>query len=317
MSISGIPRWGVMLPTFDPYRTHHFPVAEGARAAEDAGFECGWVGDHLTYVAPSLEPFVALAYAAGATERLRLGFSVLLLPLRPVVWVAKQLTSLCTLAPGRVIFGVGVGGEGAEEWEAAGVPVHERGRRLDEALEMLPPLLAGEALDHPGPLLPLRTPPLRPAPAKPPPLVIGGRSGAAVRRAARLGDAWMPAWLDPARLAERVACLEQAAAEAGRPRPAVVMMVFTNVNDDLPRARDECDGLFRGQYNLDWERLGGWAVVGPPPKMAEELARYVAAGADGFVFVPASPDQLGQIDRLGEVKALLEKGGPGGSADRS
>lgn len=303
-----IPRWGVLLPTFDPYRRGSFPVAEGARAAEDGGFGCGWVGDHLSYVAPSLEPFVALAYAAASTRRLQLGFGVLLLPMRPVVWVAKQLTSLCTLAPGRVILGVGVGGEGPAEWEAAGVPMHERGRRLDEALDMLPGLLRGEPLDHAGPLLPLRTPALAPAPVEPPPLVVGGRSEAAVRRAARRADAWMPAWLDPPRLAERVALLEASATEAGRPRPAVVFMVFTNVGDDLARSRDEADGLFRGQYNLDWERLGKWALTGPPARIAEGLTPYVEAGADGFVLVPASPDPVGQIERLAEVRALVEKG---------
>lgn len=308
MTTAPIPRWGVMLPTFDPYGLGSYPLAEGARLAEDVGFDCGWVGDHLTYVPPTLEPFVALAHAAAVTTRLQLGFAVLLLPMRPVVWVAKQLTSLCTLAPGRVVLGVGVGGEGAAEWEAAGVPLAERGRRLDEALDMLPPLVAGRSLEHPGPLLPLRTPSLRPAAPTPPPLVVGGRSEIAIRRAARRADAWLPAWVDPARLAAGVTTLEDEVAAAGRPRPQVVLLIFTNVTDDPARGRDECDGLYRGQYGLDWERLGRWAAVGSPRQVAEELAGYQAAGADGFLCCPASPDQLGQIERLAEVKELLEKG---------
>jgi alkanesulfonate monooxygenase SsuD/methylene tetrahydromethanopterin reductase-like flavin-dependent oxidoreductase (luciferase family) len=297
-----------MLPSFDPYRTHRYPVAEAARLAEDTGFGCGWVGDHLAYVPPTLDPFVALAHAAGATERLALGFSVLLLPMRPVIWVAKQLISLCTLAPDRVMFGVGVGGEGPAEWEAAGVPLNERGRRMDEALGLLPALLRGEAVDHPGPLLPLRTPALDPALTEPPPLIVGGRSEIAVRRAARVADAWMPAWLEPARVAQRAAILHEAAEAAGRPRPGVVTMVFTNVNEDRDRAIAEADGLYRGQYNLDWDTLGRWAAIGPPEAVAEDLARYDEAGSDGFVFVVASPDHLGQIERLAEVKAILEKG---------
>ena len=308
MSPAASPRWGVMLPSFDPYRTHRYPVAEAARNAEAAGFGCAWVGDHLAYVPPTLDPFVALAYAAGATERLSLGFSVLLLPMRPVIWVAKQLISLCTLAPGRVVFGVGVGGEGPEEWEAAGVPLNERGRRMDEALGLLPALLRGEPVDHPGPLLPLKTPALDPALAEPPPLVVGGRSEIAVRRAGRVADAWMPAWLEPSRVAQRAAILAEAAEEAGRPRPGLVMMLFTNVNDDLDRARAEADGLYRGQYNLSWDQLGRWAAIGPPQAVAEEVARYVDVGADAFVWVIAGPDHLGQIERLAEVKEILEKG---------
>lgn len=307
MTIDRLPRWGVLLPTFDPYRNGRFPVVEGARVAEDAGFDAVWAGDHLSYLAPVVEPFVALSAAAGATTTLRLGFSVVLVPMRPVVWVAKQLGSLCAIAPDRVVFGVGVGGEGPAEWEAAGVPMNERGRRLDEALEMLPPLLRGEALDHPGPLLPLRTPPLTPAPGAMPPMITGGRSEAAVRRAARYAEGWMGVWLDAGKVAERVEQLREAAEEHGRPAPGVIHMVFTNVTDDLATGEAEADGLFRGQYRLDLDRLRKWTAIGTPERVAEELAPFVDAGAEGFVFVPASPDPVGQYERLAEVKALLEK----------
>jgi alkanesulfonate monooxygenase SsuD/methylene tetrahydromethanopterin reductase-like flavin-dependent oxidoreductase (luciferase family) len=303
---AALPRWGVMLPTFDPYRTGQFPVVNGARVAEDAGFDAGWVGDHLSYVAPCLEPFVALAAAAGATTRLRLGMSVLLLPLRPVVWVAKQLGSLAAVAPGRVILGVGVGGENPAEWEAAGVPLNERGRRLDEALEILPALLRGKPVGHPGPLLPLRTPALEPpVPEGSMPIVVGGRSQAAVRRTARYADGWMGVWLDPAKVTERKEQLEEAAAEAGRPAPEVIMMVFTNTGADVARGEAEADTLFRGQYGIGFDRLGRWAAIGPPGRVAEHLDALSAAGANGFVFVPASPDPIGEFERLAEVKKLL------------
>lgn len=296
-----LPRWGVMLPSFDPYHTGRFPVADAARVAEEVGFDAAWVGDHLTYVAPCLDPFSALSAAAAVTTRIHLGFSVLLLPLRPLVWVAKQLGSLCALAPDRVVCGVGVGGENPAEWEAAGVPLGERGRRLDEALEVLPALLRGEAVDHPGPLLPLRSPALAPAPGAPVPLVVGGRSEAAVRRTARKADGWMGVWLDPAKVAERREQLAAAAADVGRPTPRILMMVFVNVCDDVARGESEADGLYRGQYGIGFDRLGRWAAVGPPEHVAERLDALRAAGADGFVLVPASPDSLTQFERLGEV----------------
>ncbi len=157
--------YGLMLPTFDPYRRGSWPLLEAAERAEELGFNSAWAGDHLQYHAPVLEPCAALAAVAARTRRLRLGFGVLLLALRSPVWAAKQLGTLEALAPGRVVLGVGAGGENPAEFEAAGVPVRERGRRLDEALDVVGRLLEGGPVDHPGPLLPVRSPGSSPSPA--------------------------------------------------------------------------------------------------------------------------------------------------------
>lgn len=310
MSAVDLPRWGYLLPSFDPYRQGRTPVVEGARRAEELGFDAGWVGDHLTYYAPLLEPMCALAAAAAVTSRLRLGLGVLLLPMRPVVWVAKQLGTLDALAPGRIILGVGVGGENPAEFEAAGAPLEGRGRRLDEALDVLPALLAGKPVDHPGPLLPLRSPPLEPAPATPPPLMIAGRSPAAVERAGRRGDGWLAVWLEPERVAEQRERLAEAAQAAGRPTPPVLMMVFVNVGDDRTRCRDEADRLYRGQYGLGVERVERWAALGSVASVVDLLGAHQEAGVSGFVLVPASPDPLGQLERFAEVRAELDGAGP-------
>jgi len=123
--------FGVMLPTFDPFRTGPPPLARGAALAEDLGFDAGWVGDHLAFHPPVMDALGALCAAAASTRTLLLGTGVLLLPMRHPVWTAKQVATVDALAPGRVLLGVGVGGENPAEWEAAGVPVRERGRRLD------------------------------------------------------------------------------------------------------------------------------------------------------------------------------------------
>lgn len=94
--------------------------------------------------APFLESVVALSAAAAVTERLQLGFGVLLLGLRSEAWIAKQIASLQLLSGGRVLLGVGVGGAPAAEWAAAGALLHERGRRTDLMLQALPDLLAGK-----------------------------------------------------------------------------------------------------------------------------------------------------------------------------
>jgi alkanesulfonate monooxygenase SsuD/methylene tetrahydromethanopterin reductase-like flavin-dependent oxidoreductase (luciferase family) len=295
--------YGLMLPSFDPYRRGRWSLLEAAERAEQLGFDSGWAGDHLQYHAPVLEPYGALAAVAARTRRLRLGFGVMLLALRSPVWVAKQLATLEALAPGRII--LGAGGENPAEFEAAGVPLRERGRRLDEALEIVGLLLEGGPLDHHGPLLPLRSAGLEPVPGRRLPLVIGGRSQAAEARAARVADAWLAVWLSPERVAagrDRIAAL---AAAAGRPAPQTLLMVFVHVGDDRVRARAEVDALTRGQYGLPLERLERWFLIGDAGTVAEGLAAHRAAGVDGFVLHPASPDPVGQLEPLAAVRELL------------
>ncbi len=300
--------FGVMLPTFDPFRTGPPPLLAAAALAEELGFDSGWVGDHLSFHPPVLDAIGALCGAAGTTGSLMLGTGVLLLPMRHPVWTAKQLATVDALAPGRLCVGVGVGGENPQEWEAAGVPVAARGRRLDESLEILLPLLRGEAVDHPGPLLPTRSPALEPVPATPPPLVVGGRSDAALRRAARVGDGWLGVWMSPdraGRVRDRLAGL---AAEHDRPAPTMLMMVFVHVTDpgdDPAAARAEAARFVRGQYGLPNEALETWVLVGGPDRVAEGLDALGAAGVEGFVLVPAAADLLEQYRRLAGVRERI------------
>ncbi|NMO93889.1 LLM class flavin-dependent oxidoreductase [Actinomycetospora sp. TBRC 11914] len=301
--------YGVMLPSFDPFRTGPPPLVAGAALAEDLGFDAGWVGDHLAFHPPIMDALGALCAAAAATRRLLLGTGVLLLPMRHPVWTAKQLATVDALAPGRVLFGAGVGGENPVEWEAAGVPVAERGRRLDESLAIVGALLRGEAVDHPGPLLPTRAPVLEPVPAIPPPLVLGGRSDAALRRAARLADGWLGVWLSPRRVGESAARLAELAAQHDRPVPAVLMMVFVHVTgpaDDPGAARAEAAAFVRGQYGLPFDALERWVVVGDEHAVAAALRALRDAGAAGFVLLPAAAAPLPQYERLASVRALVE-----------
>lgn len=297
--------FGVMLPTFDPFRTGPPPLLAGAALAEELGFDSGWVGDHLSFHPPVLDAIGALSGAAGATRSLRLGTGVLLLPMRHPVWTAKQLATVDALAPGRLCVGVGVGGENPQEWEAAGVPVAGRGKRLDESLEILLPLLRGEAVDHPGPLLPTRSPALEPVPSVPPPLVVGGRSDAALRRAARVGDGWMGVWMSADRAGRVRERLGELATEYDRPVPTMLMMVFVHVvepGSDAGAARDEAAAFVRGQYGLPFEALERWALIGSEDRVAEGLDALAASGVEGVVLVPAATDPLQHYPRLAGVR---------------
>lgn len=299
------PRWGVYLPTLDSYRQGTPPALDGARRAEELGFDTLWIGDHLAFHPPLLESMTVMAAAAAVTTRIRLGVGVLMLPLRSVVWAAKQLTTVDALAPGRLTLGVGVGGENPEEYVAAGVPRHERGRRLDEALTVLPALLTGKPVDHHGPLLTVHSPALEPAMDAPPALLVGGRSPAALERVARYGDGWLAMWHRPDTVAVRRKRLAARAAELGRPAPSTTMLVFVNVDDDEDRARTQAAELLWGQYRLPYERVGRYTAVGTAERVADRLAAYRDAGVDAFALHPAAPDAVGQYERYARVRELL------------
>jgi probable F420-dependent oxidoreductase len=298
--------WGVLLPTFDPLRAGGPPrVVEAARLAEHLGFDSVWAGDHLASPAPVLDAPTCLAAAAAATERVALGLSVLLLALRPPAWAAKQLATLDALSGGRLRVGVGVGGEFPEEFAAAGVPVAERGARVDETLAVLPDLLAGRPVRHAGRTLALDIPPLEPVPAVPPPILVGGRSDAALRRAARFGDTWLPMWLSPASLARRAERLAELAATAGRPRPALALLIGVRVDGECGRARREADAHLRGMYRLGLDAVERWTALGDVDAVCEHLDAHRRAGVGEFVLMPLGGEPMHQIERLADVRARL------------
>jgi probable F420-dependent oxidoreductase len=304
--------YGVMLPSFDPFRTGAPPLLQGAELAEELGFDSGWVGDHLSFHPPTFDALAALAAVAGRTSRLVLGTGVLLLPMRHPVWTAKQVATVDALAQGRLLFGVGVGGENPAEYEAAGVPVAERGRRLDEGLEIVGALLRGEPVDHPGPLLPTRSPALEPAPAVPPPLVVGGRSEAALRRAARVAEGWLGVWMSASRVRSVRERLVELAGEFGRQPCTPLLMVFVHVtggpgDDHMEAGRAEAAAFVKGQYGLPFARLERWVLVGDEAHVAEGLSALRAAGVEGFVLLPAAADPLVQYRRLAAVRKLIDQ----------
>jgi alkanesulfonate monooxygenase SsuD/methylene tetrahydromethanopterin reductase-like flavin-dependent oxidoreductase (luciferase family) len=280
----------VLLPTLDPLRAGGPPrVVEAARLAERLGFDAVWAGDHLACPAPVLEATQCLAAAAAVTERVTLGVSVLLLGLRPPAWAAKQLATLDALSGGRLALGVGVGGEFPQEFAAAGVPLRQRGARLDAGLAALSDLLAGRPHGD--------IPALEPAVSAPPPVLVGGRSDAALRRAARFGDAWLPMWISPATLARRADRLAELAAAHGRPRPGLALLAGVRVG-----AAAEADAHLRGLYGMGLERVERWTPVGDADAVGEQLAAYREVGVQELILMPLGPDPLEQFERLAEVR---------------
>ena len=136
----------------------------------DAATTSLWVGDHVSFAVPILDPLLQLAQAAVVSRRLTLGTSVYLLPLRHPAPVAKQVATLDHLTEGRLIFGVGVGGEFPKEYEVCGVPHNERGARLAEGVAVMRKLWTGEKVSHDGRFYG----PFTDVPMRPPPRQAGG-----------------------------------------------------------------------------------------------------------------------------------------------
>src|SRR5438105_10257000 len=162
----------------------------------DAGIDHVGVGDHVSFlVGAGADALICATSLLTYYADLPCYVGLYLLPLRHPVPVARQLASIAELAPGRLTLGVGIGGEDRHELEICGVDPTTRGRRMDECLQVLRELGDGKPVTFEGDFFSLNDALILPAPSPPIPLIVGGRSDAAVRRAARLGDGWLGIWV--------------------------------------------------------------------------------------------------------------------------
>jgi alkanesulfonate monooxygenase SsuD/methylene tetrahydromethanopterin reductase-like flavin-dependent oxidoreductase (luciferase family) len=235
----------------------------------------------------------SLVRLATLIERVRVGTSILLLPLYPPAIVAKQVGEVDRMTGGRVILGVGIGGEYAQEFSACQIPVSERGKRTDEAIPLIRSLWSGEPVTSTGRFYPMENVKLHPSPIQPggPPIAVAGRKPPAMRRAALLGDGWMPYLYSPERYAESVRTITTVADEAGRSLDGFewFAFLFVNVNPDGEAGRDEATGFLGGNYNQDFRAMiDRVAVTGTPAEATRRLQAFVDAGARHLVFTPAT-----------------------------
>jgi alkanesulfonate monooxygenase SsuD/methylene tetrahydromethanopterin reductase-like flavin-dependent oxidoreductase (luciferase family) len=304
------PAIGIFLPTMSERNAAPGDVAAAARHAEELGFESVWVVDQLVAGTgvPVLDSGIALAAAAAATSRVGLAYGVVIVPLHPLAWLAKQVASLQHVSGGRLILGVGTGGDRhGESWAAAGVPRRERGRRTDQALQVLPQLLAGRparlTADQQSPAVAL-------APsAAVPPIVVGGMSEAALRRAARYGDGWFPLPVPLPVVTEAQARLNELAALYGRPAPPVTASLMTAIagDPDLPGQ----DGLTRrltdpdGMFAIPADQIPAVLRAGPPSQVAARLAEQFGSGFERVVISVAAGNWFRQAELVAEAANLL------------
>jgi probable F420-dependent oxidoreductase len=254
-------------------------AARIAALAERLGYDSLWAGEHVVVpsprVAPSpmepeepiLDPLVALSYLAAHTERIRLGTGVIILPQRNPLVLAKQVASLDVLSSGRLILGIGVAYL-EPEMRAIGVPMEGRGARADEYLAAMRSLWEDEAPSYSGRHVDFEGIDAHPRPVQRPlPVVVGGHTRAAHRRAARAADGWYGFMVGLRAMAEQRELMRAAVEETGRERPLHVSVT--------PARRLDEDNV-RAYAELGVDRL----IVAPPPGLSlDELAEFVEANA--------------------------------------
>lgn len=263
---------GVILPTStpDPSRPILGDVRASARFAEEVGLDSVWSTDHLIASAPMLDSTVVLSTAAAVTDRIGIGYNVMILALRPVAWAAKAIGTLQYVSGDRLALGVGTGNpaHGDIGWRAAGVSFGDRGRLTDEALGVLPGLVTGRSTT-----LPDGTEARLQPGATMPPVLVAGNAVRARRRAATYGDGWISLGLSPDEVAAGLRELADLAGAQDRPTPKATALVPA----------------------LDTD----------PARAAEQLSAFAAAGAERVILAPTGADWHHDYELAAQIRSAL------------
>ncbi len=276
-------------------------IAAEGRWLEGLGFEYLAAGEHFMRGSPPGPTHAALpllAVAAGATEKIRLLSSVLLTPFYHPLTLARFTATLDLASGGRLTLGVGVGGEFPEEFRAAGLDVRQRGRRTNECLEALRRLWSEPSVSYSGRHFQLAEAAINPRPSQQPhpPVWVAGRREAAMRRAVRYGDGWLPYFYSPRRYRDSVAEITRFAREANRGLENFqwgffpYIAVYPTEQEAAEAAATALGGRYR--YGGDFLNIvRRYCLLGPPEQCRERLQEYIEAGARHIIFSAACPPE--------------------------
>lgn len=270
--------------------------------AEDLAIDSLWLSDRVVSEALSLEPVVALSCVAARTRKMKFGTSVMALPLRNPTVLAKELATLDFLSAGRLLLAVGLGRDDDTELQACGIHRSERAGRTEEMVHLLRALWSGNSVSFQGKYYQLEDVSIAPRPAQAdPPIWVGGRSGPAFRRTARLADGWLASQLTPEEVETAIARIRKYAADYGRridDDHFGVLFNFCFAEDPVAAAQVARPYALRNRTDVDFAETSALGAAGD---IADAIQRYIDAGASKFVARPACPPEAvhEQLERLG------------------
>jgi alkanesulfonate monooxygenase SsuD/methylene tetrahydromethanopterin reductase-like flavin-dependent oxidoreductase (luciferase family) len=263
-------------------------VTDWARRAEAAGFSSLGTLDRMVY--PNYESMVALGAAAAVTERIGLMTAIAILPMRQnAALAAKQAATIQHLSGGRFVLGVAVGGR-PDDFEAGGVPFHDRGKRFDEMLDDIKRIWAGEDRGFAGGVGPDVS-------DDPPPLIVGGQAHAAFRRAAQYGEGWVAGGGSPEYYPPAMVKLDAAWREAGRSgEPRRLSLTYFSLDADPEHQARRTIGHYYAVAE-DYAEIVVAGVAKGEDGVRERVRAFEEAGCDELIMFPSSSNPE-QVDRL-------------------
>ncbi|MBI2358982.1 MAG: TIGR03619 family F420-dependent LLM class oxidoreductase [Deltaproteobacteria bacterium] len=290
-------------------------MIEAAKAAQSLGYDSIWVHDHLTWTfeihrthissgseealrateEPDFyEALTSLSYLAGQVSRVRIGVACLVVPCRNPLYAAKQIATLDVLCGGRLDLGVGIGSPAtieSREYEILGVNRAVRGKICDDYIAAMKSIWTTHPSSYHGSFVTFEDAQIFPKPLqKPhPPLWVGGWTEAAMKRTARLGDGWLPAWLTPEDIAPRYRKVKEMASASGRApdRIKLGLEVYVSIDADSSKAKQNAVGTFRasrGTYErlMTLQELASVSLIGCPEEIRERVQAYRESGVSHF-----------------------------------
>ncbi|MXY72908.1 MAG: TIGR03619 family F420-dependent LLM class oxidoreductase [Dehalococcoidia bacterium] len=288
---SGKIPFGFALPQVSPTEPVDIaPIGHVARRAEELGFQSLWTLDQVLGGSRNLEPVSLLSYVAAITTRVRLGTAVFVLPQHNPVQLAKDLATLDVLSGGRVDAGFGIGNDNPPHDAAFGIPAGRRVKRMTESLAVMRALWSERKASYDGEFFQLKDIRMEPKPVQQPgpPVWFGGRVEPALRRAVRLGDAWMgPGSSSIDEFREHVAILRRALDEQARD-PATYTLskrLYLAIDDDRARAEGRLREWFAHVYGSA-DLANQVAVWGPASYINERIAEVIDIGAEHMLLHP-------------------------------
>lgn len=276
----------------------------------EAGIDHITVGDHVSFEhGNGADGLIQATALLVSHPTLPVQTGVYLLALRHPATVARQLSTLCSIAPGRLTFGVGLGGDDPRELVLCGVDPRTRGARLDEALTLVRALLSGEPVSFNGRFFAVDGAAVRPAPAPVPRIIVGGRSDAAIRRAGRLAEGWIGVWVSPQRFADAANIAAEAAAAHGREDVDWHhgLQLWAGFGPDRETARRRVATAMERSYRLPFERFERYVPSGSPDDVAEALVPYLERGCRHFNIVPEGGSLGESLASVAAVKQRLTR----------